>query len=49
MPVVDFLGGKAWIVYAYQGEPLPAVHGGPARLLVAALVFLEVREVGAIH
>jgi DMSO/TMAO reductase YedYZ molybdopterin-dependent catalytic subunit len=31
IPVVDLLGGKAWIVYGYQGEPLPAVHGGPAR------------------
>jgi len=30
-PVVDLLGGKAWIVYGYRGEPLPAVHGGPAR------------------
>lgn len=39
IPVVDLLGGKAWIVYGYQGEPLPAVHGGPARLLVPHLYF----------
>src|SRR5262249_48925784 len=33
LPVRDLLGGKAWIVYAYGGAPLSAVHGGPARLL----------------
>ena len=35
----DLLGGKAWIVYGYEGEPLPAVHGGPVRLLVPHLYF----------
>jgi len=39
IPVADLLGGKAWIVYGYQGEPQPAVHGGPARLLVPHLYF----------
>jgi len=39
IPVADLLGGKAWIVYGYQGEPLSAVHGGPARLLVPHLYF----------
>jgi DMSO/TMAO reductase YedYZ molybdopterin-dependent catalytic subunit len=39
IPVADLLGGKAWIVYGYQGVPLPAVHGGPARLLVPHLYF----------
>jgi DMSO/TMAO reductase YedYZ molybdopterin-dependent catalytic subunit len=39
IPVADLLGGKAWIVYAYQGEPLSPVHGGPARLLVPHLYF----------
>jgi DMSO/TMAO reductase YedYZ molybdopterin-dependent catalytic subunit len=39
IPVADLLGGKAWIVYGYQGEPLPAIHGGPARLLVPHLYF----------
>ena len=29
--------GRAWVVDAYEGEPLPAEHGGPARLLVPAL------------
>lgn len=39
IPVADLLGGKAWIVYGYQGEPLPPAHGGPARLLVPHLYF----------
>ena len=39
IPVADLLGGKAWIVYAYQGAPLDPVHGGPARLLVPHLYF----------
>ncbi|WP_101952235.1 sulfite oxidase-like oxidoreductase [Mycobacterium sp. 3519A] len=39
IPVADLLGGKAWIVYTYQGEPLTPVHGGPARLLVPHLYF----------
>jgi DMSO/TMAO reductase YedYZ molybdopterin-dependent catalytic subunit len=39
IPVADLLGGKAWIVYGYQGDPLPAAHGGPARLLVPHLYF----------
>jgi DMSO/TMAO reductase YedYZ molybdopterin-dependent catalytic subunit len=39
IPVADLIGGKAWIVYGYEGEPLPPVHGGPARLLVPHLYF----------
>ena len=39
LPLGDLLGGKAWIVYAYQDAPLSAVHGGPARLLVPHLYF----------
>ncbi len=39
IPVADLLGGKAWIVYSYQGEPLSAIHGGPARLLIPHLYF----------
>ncbi len=30
---------KAWIAYCYDGEELPAEHGGPARLLVPHLYF----------
>lgn len=39
IPVSDLLGGNSWIVDTYQGEPLPATHGGPARLLVPHLYF----------
>ena len=39
IPVPDLRGGRAWIVFSYQGEPLPAAHGGPARLLVPHLYF----------
>jgi DMSO/TMAO reductase YedYZ molybdopterin-dependent catalytic subunit len=39
LPLVDVLDGQAWIVFAYDGEPLEAEHGGPARLLVPHLYF----------
>jgi DMSO/TMAO reductase YedYZ molybdopterin-dependent catalytic subunit len=39
LPIADVMGGKAWIVDRYAGEPLPAEHGGPARLLVPHLYF----------
>jgi DMSO/TMAO reductase YedYZ molybdopterin-dependent catalytic subunit len=37
VPLADLRGGKAWIVYEYDGEPLAPTHGGPARLLVPHL------------
>ncbi|WP_338075149.1 molybdopterin-dependent oxidoreductase [Kineococcus vitellinus] len=37
LPVADLLGGRAWIVTGYDGQPLEPVHGGPARLLVPHL------------
>ena len=37
MPLDDLSDGKAWIAFGYDGEPLPAEHGGPARLLVPHL------------
>jgi DMSO/TMAO reductase YedYZ molybdopterin-dependent catalytic subunit len=37
LPLEDVTGGKAWVAFAYDGEPLPAEHGGPARLLVPHL------------
>jgi len=37
IPLEDLLGGQAWIVYEYDGGPIPAEHGGPARLLVPHL------------
>jgi len=38
-PLEDLTGGRAWIVYGYEGEPLPAEHGGPARMLIPHLYF----------
>jgi DMSO/TMAO reductase YedYZ molybdopterin-dependent catalytic subunit len=39
LPLADVTGGKAWIAYEYDGEPLDPEHGGPARLLVPHLYF----------
>ena len=33
------IDGKAWVAFAYDGEPLDPEHGGPARLLVPHLYF----------
>jgi DMSO/TMAO reductase YedYZ molybdopterin-dependent catalytic subunit len=35
----DLTGGRAWVVYAFDGAPLEPEHGGPARLLVPHLYF----------
>ncbi len=35
----DLTGGRAWVVYEYDGQPLESEHGGPARLLVPHLYF----------
>jgi len=34
LPLEDVTGGKAWVVFAYAGQPLAPGHGGPARMLV---------------
>jgi DMSO/TMAO reductase YedYZ molybdopterin-dependent catalytic subunit len=39
LPLEDITGGKAWVVFAYGGEPLEPEHGGPARMLVPHLYF----------
>jgi DMSO/TMAO reductase YedYZ molybdopterin-dependent catalytic subunit len=39
LPLEDLTGGRAWVAYAYGGEPLEPEHGGPARLLVPHLYF----------
>jgi DMSO/TMAO reductase YedYZ molybdopterin-dependent catalytic subunit len=39
LPLEDLLDGQAWIAYEFEGEPLGAEHGGPARLLVPHLYF----------
>ncbi len=37
LPLDDLRGGRAWVAHGYDGGPLPAEHGGPARLLVPHL------------
>jgi DMSO/TMAO reductase YedYZ molybdopterin-dependent catalytic subunit len=39
VPLEDLLDGKAWVAFAFDGEPLDPAHGGPARLLVPHLYF----------
>ena len=39
LPLADVTGGKAWVVWDVDGEPLTREHGGPARLLVPHLYF----------
>ena len=39
LPLADVTNGQAWVVWDYEGEPLPVEHGGPARLLVPHLYF----------
>jgi DMSO/TMAO reductase YedYZ molybdopterin-dependent catalytic subunit len=39
LPLADLTGGRAWVVWEVDGEPLPTDHGGPARLLVPHLYF----------
>ena len=37
VPLEYLLDGRGWLVFEYEGEPLPAEHGGPVRLLVPHL------------
>jgi len=39
LPLEDLLGGRAWVAFEFDGRPLEAEHGGPARLLVPHLYF----------
>jgi len=39
VPVEDLVDGKAMIATHFDGEPIAAEHGGPARLLVPHLYF----------
>jgi len=39
LPLEDLLDGQAWVAFEYDGDPLAAEHGGPARLLVPHLYF----------
>lgn len=37
LPLADLRGGRAWLVFEFDGRPLEPDHGGPARLLVPHL------------
>jgi DMSO/TMAO reductase YedYZ molybdopterin-dependent catalytic subunit len=39
LPLDDVTGGRAWVAWEVDGNPLPVDHGGPARLLVPHLYF----------
>jgi len=39
LPLDDLTGGRAWVVWEWEGQPLPREHGGPVRLLVPHLYF----------
>ena len=39
LPLEDLTGGKAWVVWDFNGQPLQREHGGPVRLLVPHLYF----------
>ena len=39
LPLADLTGGRAWLAYEYEGEPVEPEHGGPVRLLVPHLYF----------
>ena len=39
LPLDDVSGGRAWVVWEYDGRPLSPDHGGPVRLLVPHLYF----------
>jgi DMSO/TMAO reductase YedYZ molybdopterin-dependent catalytic subunit len=39
LPLEALTGGKAWVVDAYEGQPIEPEHGGPARLLVPQRYF----------
>jgi DMSO/TMAO reductase YedYZ molybdopterin-dependent catalytic subunit len=39
LPLADVTGGKAWLAYQFDDQPLAPEHGGPVRLLVPHLYF----------
>jgi len=39
LPIADVVNEQAFVGYTYGGDPLPAEHGGPARLVVPARYF----------
>jgi DMSO/TMAO reductase YedYZ molybdopterin-dependent catalytic subunit len=53
LPLADLRDGRAWVVDSYDGGPVPAEHGGPARLLVPHLYLWKsakwVRDLRLVH
>lgn len=39
LPIADITNGQAMVAFEAEGKPLPAEHGGPARLFVPHLYF----------
>ena len=39
LPLADVVRDESMVVYAYNGEDIEAIHGGPVRLLVPHLYF----------
>ena len=39
VPLEDVTGGKAWVVFEYDGQSLAPEHGGPVRMLIPHLYF----------
>jgi DMSO/TMAO reductase YedYZ molybdopterin-dependent catalytic subunit len=39
VPLSEIVNGQGFIAYEYEGGPVPAEHGGPARLVVPHLYF----------
>ena len=39
LPLADLLGDDTLVAWAYDGEPIEAVHGGPVRMVVPARYF----------
>jgi DMSO/TMAO reductase YedYZ molybdopterin-dependent catalytic subunit len=39
VPIDDVIRSESLVVYAYEGEPIEPIHGGPVRLLVPHLYF----------
>jgi DMSO/TMAO reductase YedYZ molybdopterin-dependent catalytic subunit len=39
IPLDEVRDGRAWVVWEWEGQPLPREHGGPVRFLVPHLYF----------
>jgi DMSO/TMAO reductase YedYZ molybdopterin-dependent catalytic subunit len=39
LPLADITGDEAIVAYAYEGEEIEAIHGGPVRIVVPHLYF----------